>query len=81
MIVAGRRRRDADDRLQQRRLAGAVAPEQRDDLVLVHVERHVAQDVALAVERVDAGEAEQDVLGALPIALAGPRARVRRTPM
>ncbi len=45
---------DADDRLQQRRLAGAVAAEQRDDLVLVHLERRLHHDVALAVERVDA---------------------------
>ena len=35
---AARRRRDADHRLQQRRLAGAVAAEQRHDLVLAHVE-------------------------------------------
>ena len=34
--LAGRGRRDADQRLQQRRLAGAVAAEQRHDLVLVH---------------------------------------------
>ena len=57
VIVPRRGRRDADDRLQQRRLAGAVAAEQRHDLVLVHVEGDVAQDVALAVEGVDARRA------------------------
>ena len=50
---------DADDRLQQRRLARAVAAEQRDDLVLVHLERRSHDDVTLAVERVDALEVEQ----------------------
>ena len=46
----GRGRRDADDALQQSRLPGAVASQQRHDLALAHVEAHVAQDVALAVE-------------------------------
>ena len=33
------------DRFQRGRLAGAIAPEQRDDLALVHVESHAVQDV------------------------------------
>ena len=41
-------------RLQQRRLARAVAAEQRHDLAFAHVERRVVEDVALAVEGVDA---------------------------
>src|SRR6266702_5139676 len=40
---------DAHDRLQRGRLAGAVAPEQRDDLARVHVEIYPVQDVGLAV--------------------------------
>src|SRR5262249_5628836 len=36
-----------------RRLAGAVAAEQRHDFVLAHVERDGVEDVALAVEGVD----------------------------
>src|SRR3954462_776111 len=40
---------DADQRLEQRRLAGPVAAEQRHDLVLTYVEGDVDQDVALAV--------------------------------
>ena len=56
---AGLRRGDPDQRLEQCRLAGAVAAEQCDDLVLVHVERDVVEDVALAVEGVDLVDAEQ----------------------
>src|ERR1700760_3880883 len=47
------RRRNSDQRLEQRRLAGAVTPEQRDDLVVVQGEADVVEDVALAVEGVD----------------------------
>ena len=54
-------RRDADQRLQQRRLAGAVAAEQRDDLVLVQREADIVEDVALAVEGVDVVERQQRV--------------------
>ena len=45
------RRHQAGQRLQQRRLAGAVAAEQRDDFALAHVERGIVQDMALAVKR------------------------------
>ena len=71
---------DADDRLQQRRLAGAVAAEQRDDLALVHRERRFLDDVALAVERVDAFDVEQQRRSrALGVAarLRGERGRAR----
>ena len=44
---------DADHRLQQRRLAGAVAAKQCHDFVLAHVERDGVEDVALAIEGVD----------------------------
>ena len=54
---SARGRRDTDHRLQQRRLAGAVAAEQRDDLVLVQREGDVVEDVALAVERIDIARA------------------------
>ena len=47
----------------KRRFAGAVAAEQRDDLVLAHVERDRIEDVALAVERIDPSIASS-VLGA-----------------
>ena len=40
---------DAHDRFQRRRLAGAVAPEQRDDLARPHVEVDAVQDVRFAV--------------------------------
>ena len=43
----GLRPRNADQALQQGRLAGAVAPEQRDDLALADVEGHGIEDVAL----------------------------------
>ena len=59
---AGRRRHQPGERLQQRRFAGAVAAEQRDDLAFADVERGVMQDVALAIEGVDALEA-QDLRG------------------
>ncbi len=54
------RRRDADQRLEQGRLAGAVAAEQRHDLVLAQRRtRRSLQDMALAVERVDVLDGEQ----------------------
>ena len=56
-----RGRRDADQRLEQRRLAGAVAAQQRDDLVLVQREVDVVEDVALAVERIDIVDRQQRV--------------------
>ena len=55
---AGGQRHQPGQRLQQRRLAGAVAAEQGDDLAFAHVERGVVQDMALAVEGVDALEAQ-----------------------
>src|SRR4030095_8128037 len=45
-------------RRQQRRLAGAVAAEQGDDLALAHAKRSFAQDVTLAVEGVDFHECQ-----------------------
>ena len=48
-------RRDPDQRLQQRRLAGAVAAEQRDDLVVMQREVDIVENMALAVERIDIG--------------------------
>ena len=50
---------DADDRLQRRGLAGAVAAEQRHDLARLHVEAHAVQDVALAVPAVEVAHGEQ----------------------
>ncbi|CAM2160090.1 hypothetical protein PT2222_70073 [Paraburkholderia tropica] len=44
-------RQEARDGEQRRRLARAVAAEQRDDLARVHVERDVAQDLAAAIAR------------------------------
>ncbi len=67
---------DADDRLQQRRLAGAVASKQRDDLVFVHGERCVAHDVALAVERVDVAQC-QELRRARPLGMAARLGRER----
>src|SRR5205823_1364576 len=54
--VTALRTDDSNDRFQQRRLAGAVTAEQGDDLLLMHGKRRVFHDVALAVERIDAGE-------------------------
>src|SRR5262249_33289551 len=45
-------RRGADDRLEKRRLARTVAPQEGHDLVGAHIEGDVAKDVALAVEGV-----------------------------
>ena len=36
------------------RLAGAIAPEQRDDLAFAHLEADTMQDMALAVKRMEA---------------------------
>ena len=51
---AGGQRHQTRQCLQQRGLAGAVAPQQRDDLAFAHVERRVVENMALAVERIDA---------------------------
>src|SRR3546814_6819189 len=45
---------EARDGAQCRGLAGAVAPEQGDDLPFVHIEADVLDDVALAVESLEA---------------------------
>src|SRR5262249_53528048 len=50
---------DAHDRAERRRLAGAVAPEERHDLALADLERHTVEDVALAVPGVQPLDAEQ----------------------
>ena len=74
-IVPEAGRHQAGERLQQRRLAGAVAAEQRHDLALAHVERRVVEDVALAVEGVDALEAQHLALARRMRAAAGDRRR------
>src|SRR5262249_50171362 len=48
----------AQDGLDGRRAAHAVAAEETDDLALAHRQRHALQDVALAVERVEIGDGE-----------------------
>jgi hypothetical protein len=68
-------RHQAGERLQQRRLAGAVAAEQRDDLAFAHVQRGVVEDMALAVERVDALEAQHRALARRMRAAIGERRR------
>ena len=52
------RRREAADRAQRGRLAGAVAAEKRHHLALGDAERESVQDVAEAVEGVDRVELE-----------------------
>ena len=49
---------DAHDRLQRRRLARAVAAEQRDDLARAHVEIDAVQDVRFAVPGLQALDVE-----------------------
>ena len=75
---AAARAGDPDDRLQQRRLAGAVAAEERDDLPLVRDERGLAQDVALAVVRVHAVERQERGAFVGAIVAAGARREHRR---
>jgi hypothetical protein len=50
------RRHFADDRLDRRRAAGAVAAQQAHDLALADVQGHALQDVALAVIGVKVGD-------------------------
>ena len=57
------RRHEAHDALDRRGLPGAVAAEQRHRLAFAHLERDVVQDVALAVEGIDAEEAEDGLAG------------------
>jgi len=45
-------------RFQRRRLAGAVAADQADDLATIHLERDALQDVARAVPGVQIVDAE-----------------------
>ncbi len=52
--LAAGRRHDAHDRLQRGRFAGAIAPEQRDGLRLTHLQIDAEQDLALAVENIEA---------------------------
>src|SRR5690606_3983590 len=61
---------DAGDRAQRRRLARAVASEQRDDLALVDVEGDALHDVALAVVGVHVAARE---VGALRFGAGGGR--------
>ena len=49
----GRRPHETHDALEGGSLAGAVAPKERDDLILTDTERDIVQHVALAVERID----------------------------
>ena len=56
---AGARRDHAHQALQRRALAGAVAAEQRDDLVLLDAQRDVEEDVRVAVIAVQAVDFEQ----------------------
>ena len=51
--ASGGRPDETHDALEGRRLAGAVAAEERHDLVLADAKRDVVQHVALAVERID----------------------------
>ena len=56
---AGARRHHAHQAFQRRGLAGAVAAEQRYDLVLLDPQRDVEQDVGIAVIAVEARDFEQ----------------------
>ena len=60
------RRGEADETAQRRRLAGAVAAEQRDDLARAHFEADPVKDVALAVEGMNVGGLERDHVRTLP---------------
>ena len=65
----------AGDRLQQRRLAGAVRAEQRDDLALVDLEVDAEQHLHAAVGDVEPAHEQQ-----LRPALRGARRRPRNAP-
>ena len=52
-------RREPHDRAERGGLAGAVAAEQRRDLAARHLERHAAEDLALAVEGLESLDREQ----------------------
>ena len=73
------RRHEPHDALDGRGLAGAVAAEQRHRLALAHLERHVVQDVALAVIGVDALDLQdRRARRSWPWALRVPAPRGRR---
>src|SRR5437588_4519336 len=52
-------RHDPHDRLERRRLAGAVAAEKRDHLALRHLKLHAVQDVRFAVPGVEAAHLQE----------------------
>ena len=54
---------DAHDRLEGRRLAGAVAAEQGDDLARPHLEIDAVEDVRFAVPGVQPGNGERRLVG------------------
>ena len=56
--AAAGRRDQAHHALERRGLAGAVPAEQRQHLALPQLERNLVEDVALAVEGVDAGDSK-----------------------
>src|SRR3984957_9124997 len=56
--AAGVRREDAVDQVEQGRLAGAVRPDQAEDLALAHLEREVAHGLQAAEALAHLGERE-----------------------
>jgi hypothetical protein len=56
----------ARDRAQQRRLAGAVRPDERDGLALRDVQRHLAHRLQQPVPRIDPLDGQQRQATALP---------------
>ena len=78
---AVRRLDQTGDRLQQRRLAGAVGAEQRDDLAFVDLEVHAEQHLHAVVVHVDVADEEQLHLALLALQASlrpGPRSTSRR---
>ena len=66
---AARRRAEAGDDPQDRRLAGAVGAEQREHLAPAHLEADVEQDLHLAVGEVDVVDLDgRDLLGIVLLA-------------
>ena len=56
------RRHQPDDGLERGRFAGAVAPHQGDDLAARHLQRHVEQDLRLAIGGVEAFDFEDGAI-------------------
>ena len=54
--AAGAAAHETHDRLQRRRLAGAVAPEERMDFSRPDLQRHALQHAHAAVSAIDAGD-------------------------